>query len=378
MITTVSVDNFKTFRNLTVDLRAFNLVIGANASGKSNFVSIFRFLSNALRDGLENAVSMEGGAKHVRNLSSGPNDTVDIGISVDGIHRYELSIAFEGDRPVVSREFLTTEIADPLGTLSAIRTNNHVDFDSTRYGSQPSDTLLTLMKMEPRSSDELILAWGYPGSFFGELRSAIDNISVYDVEPSGSKASATPLAGKIELDKDGSNIALVLNRLLKDDDSRRMLMNLVKDVFPFVTGIGTEELADRWIFFKIVETWSKDHVPASLLSNGTVALITLIVAIYFEKNSLAIVEEPERHLHPALMSKLIDMLRDASRTRQLIVTTHSPELVRHAVSDELLLLSREADGASSVSRPLDDVQVKAYLDAEIGLGELFVQNLLSA
>ena len=83
MITTLSVDNFKTFRNLTVDLRPFNLVIGANASGKSNFVSIFRFLSNALQSGLDNAVSMEGGAKHLRNLLADPSDPVFIGFSSD-------------------------------------------------------------------------------------------------------------------------------------------------------------------------------------------------------------------------------------------------------------------------------------------------------
>jgi predicted ATPase len=232
--------------------------------------------------------------------------------------------------------------------------------------------------MQSLSSDELILARTYLGSFFSDLRSVIANVSVYDLEPAGSKSLATPLAGKIELEQDGSNIALVLNRLLKDDDAPRKLMNLVKDVLPFVSGIGTEPLADRWMIFKVVETWSAQNLPAALLSNGTVALVTLIVAIYFEKNSLAIVEEPERHLHPALLSKLMSMFRDVSNTRQLIVTTHSPELVRQATLEELLVVSREADGLSSLRRLSGNAEIRAFLDEEIGLGELFTQDLLSA
>jgi predicted ATPase len=95
-----------------VDLRAFNLLIGANASGKSNFVSIFRFLPNALQSGLDSAVSMEGVAKLLRNLLADPSDPVSIGLSSDlGLKaRYELTLNFQADRPIVTREFLKTEL----------------------------------------------------------------------------------------------------------------------------------------------------------------------------------------------------------------------------------------------------------------------------
>ena len=96
------------------------------------------------------------------------------------------------------------------------------------------------------------------------------------------------MTGKSELEEDGSNLALVLNRLLKDVEARRKLLNLVGDILPFVCEIDTQPLADRSIFFTIAEIWSLEKMPANLLSNGTVAILAIVVAIYWGFRGMSI------------------------------------------------------------------------------------------
>ena len=66
----IEIHNFKTFDSLILDLRQFNILIGANASGKSNFIEVFKFIRDISRYGLENAVSMQGGMEYIRNIKS--------------------------------------------------------------------------------------------------------------------------------------------------------------------------------------------------------------------------------------------------------------------------------------------------------------------
>ena len=60
-ITKIEISNFKSFDNQSIHLNDFNLLVGANASGKSNLVQAFQFLRDIVIHGLENAISLQGG-----------------------------------------------------------------------------------------------------------------------------------------------------------------------------------------------------------------------------------------------------------------------------------------------------------------------------
>ncbi|NTV00608.1 MAG: AAA family ATPase, partial [Methanoregulaceae archaeon] len=84
----------------------------------------------------------------------------------------------------------------------------------------------------------------------------------------------------------------------------------------------------------------------------------------------------ERNIHPYLISRLVEMLKDASRTKQVIVTTHNPEMVKHVHLDDILLILRDTDGFSQIIRPGTKKEIRTFLEHEIGIEELFIQNLL--
>jgi predicted ATPase len=91
-----------------------------------------------------------------------------------------------------------------------------------------------------------------------------------------------------------------------------------------------------------------------------------------------IFEEPDRNLHPGVMSALMALFHEASENTQLLITTHNPALVRQAEVSDLLLIERDSEGNSVLKRPADSQSVRIFLEEQLGLDYLLTQNLLGA
>jgi AAA15 family ATPase/GTPase len=204
-----------------------------------------------------------------------------------------------------------------------------------------------------------------------------DELSIYDFDTRIPKR-AVPITGKTELEEDGSNLSIVLKNIIDNKEKKRKFSNLIKDVLPFVNMIDVQKFDDKSMLFKMKENYINRYLPASLLSDGTINIVALIVALYFEKKSIIILEEPERNIHPALISKFMNMVKDASRNRQIIITTHNPEIVRFTDGDHLYLMSRDKKGFSKLSKPIENEDVKEFLKSEMGIEQLYVENMLDA
>ncbi|MDZ7724803.1 MAG: AAA family ATPase [candidate division KSB1 bacterium] len=407
----ISVKNFKSFKNLELELGNMNLIIGANAAGKSNFVQIFKFLHDIAKDGLENAISAQGGAEYLRNITSAESNEFVLRIESDEdssslfnasgdyftevfINKtiYELSISFNKNSDFVIKNellnhtveyeqvYLENNSVKPLkslgsGNIKILRTYNDISIDINKpdeVNIKKNDILLSYLNRNALDSHELLIQNSYLSLSF--IKNVFQRISIYDFDPKLPK-KATPITGKAELEEDGSNLSIILKHLTENNAKRRKLYNLVNDLLPFISDLSVEKSADKLIF-KLQETYSDQSIPVSLVSDGTINITALIVALYFENKPLAIIEEPERNIHPHLIAKVAEMMKDASKQKQIIATTHNTEMVRHADLDSLLLVSRDADGFSQITRPADQQQVKTFLKNEIGVEELYIQNLL--
>jgi len=100
------------------------------------------------------------------------------------------------------------------------------------------------------------------------------------------------------------------------------------------------------------------------------------VALYFTSGYLNIFEEPERNIHPSLISKVLDMMTETSKNKQIIVTTHNPEFVKNTNLKNLLFISRDRNGYSTISRLDKKKEIKIFLENQIGIEELYIDNLL--
>ncbi len=414
MIKRIKATNFKSFENLDIELGKFNVLIGANASGKSNFVSIFKFLRDIVTSGLDNAISMQGGIEYLRNMNIGASKDLSIKISstqkfgfgvewsktgIIGIETHETMYEFAlrfykrgsgfkiaKDKLTLNSKFLRLArekgkikeketIGD--GEIAIFRSNGRVKITLNIPENIPlrkEDIFPSFLREEKLPPNKLLLETPYFLIPF-PIRKIFDDISIYDFDPKLPK-KAYPITGKLELEENGENLSIILKNILQNKEKRRKLFNLVKELLPFVENLDVEKFADKSLLFKLQESYFGQYLPASLISDGTINITTLIIALYFEKKPLVIIEEPERNIHPYLISKVVDMMKDASQKKQIIVTTHNPEIVKHAGLENILLVSRDENGFSIVSRPADKEEIKTFLKNEIGIEELYIQNLL--
>ena len=411
----IRITNFKSFKELEIELGKFNVLIGANASGKSNFVQIFEFLRDIANSGLNNAVSMQGGVEYLRNVNVGASENFSlkvvselkfgllggrpkegfIGIKIyETIYEFALKFRKRGLGFEIAKDNLTLkcnfvrlekqkkkiEEKETIGQGEIILSRGangkvKIDLNKPEEVSIEKDDIYPPFVREEKSSDSTLLLQR-PFFFIPPLKEIFRDISVYDFDPKLPK-KATPITGKVELEEDGSNLSIVLKNITENEEKKRKLFNLVKDLLPFISNLDVEKFADKSLLFKLQEIYfKKQYLPASLISDGTINITALIVALYFENKPFTIIEEPERNIHPHLISKLVDMMKDASQKKQIIVTTHNPEMVKYAGLDNILLVSRDETGFSTVSRPADKEGVKTFLANEIGIEELYIQDLL--
>ncbi len=405
----VKICNFKSFDETEIDLDRFNVIIGPNAAGKTNFTQIFSFLKDICNHGLDNAISIQGGIEHVRNIKVGNSKNLSIEISgllskfskssmrmrlflsptINNIN-YRFSLKFNSkkgykiseDRIIIEmaiesikhRKFYTgtITITNTHGTLSS-----YVDFPE-EIKQQVSKKISNYIKYHKLGSKELLLeSWFVLRFLQNDWMDFTDYISIYDFDPKLPK-KAIPIRGEYMLESDGSNIALILQTLLCSAENKRKFLNLLKELLPFVDSIDTQKFADKFLLFKIKENYFKNHyLPSSLLSDGTINITSLIVALYFEDNNFVIIEEPERNIHPSLLSNLVGIMKEASETKQVILTTHNPELVKHAGIENLLTISRTEEGFSKIERPADKSKIQQFLSNELELSDLYTSNILT-
>ncbi len=419
-ISKIRIANFKSFVDQTVELNDFNLLVGANSSGKSNFVQAFKFLSDIAAHGLEDAISLQGGVEYLRNFEVGRSEPLSFHLTLQGEsrkvdRRLDVGKRFDANdvHPVSLRMPQEIESLDYEFSLSfhSGESGYSIDFDrmTIKYSHEVSDDTgengndISKLIAE-NSSGKLLVSSTVPEmehlSFFGgkqiEERTLLFEtpllhlyagtfvdwfkaIGIYDIDPRKAKG-VIAVAGRSELETEGGNLAVVLNRLLGDEDTRRSLHSLCKYNLPYLKDLGIEQLADRFISIKVQETFADGkELPAFLISDGTANMIALVVALYFQKHKrFAIFEEPDKYLHPKVLSGLMELFKEVSESRQILVTTHNPEVVKHSGIENILLASRDKNGFSRITKPADSEHVRIFLENELGVEDLFIDNLLGA
>ena len=408
-ISKIRIANFKSFADQTVELNGFNLLVGANASGKSNFVQAFKFLRDIAMHGLEDAISLQGGVEYVRNLSVADamplifdvvvrdvyflatwnNDLKlrrELDLDMINAFRYEFSLNFheEGARFSIGKDKMTlscsSEVSDSVEGKMRDRKRlilENVDGRMKVDQRFREVEFLSSIDNQPIPATESLLEFPFSRSVMGSALHRLDEIGIYDFDPKLAKR-AIPIAGRSQLEMDASNLALVLNRLLHDKDAKRNFLNLCRRNLSFIHRLGIGKVTENSMFIKLRETFEEDKdLPAFLISDGTVNILALVVALYFqEQKRFAIFEEPERNIHPYLISRVMSMFKEASMGKQILATTHNPEVVKHAGLDSILLVSRGGDGASHITKPADSEHVRIFLKNNLGVEDLFADNLL--
>jgi predicted ATPase len=414
----IHVENFKSFSEIDIELSRFQVVIGSNAAGKSNFISVFRFLRDITKNGVVNAIAMQGGVEYLQNTNIGtsrdlvirveylPEQKVEILeqecretplLAIQSCQStYEFALRFDGsgDGFSVTRDRLTIgcEVmsCDPdakqmsrkekigRGEIQVMNVGGNLTYAVNLPEGFPltEQELIPIYfrgKHVPEKTLLLETPYAYP---LPHVEKFFDRIAVYDIDPKLLK-NGVAITGKRDLEEDAGNLALVLKNIIGDPEKKRKFSNLLRDVLPFVDDFSVKKFMDISLILTLRERYAKNHeLPSTSLSDGTMTIFALIIVLYFEDKPFIIIEEPVIHIHPFLVGRVITMMKESSSGKQIMITTHSTEVVKHAAIEDLLLVSRDTEGFSVVSRPVDKEEVRIFLENEIGIEELYIQNLL--
>lgn len=415
----IQVLNFKSFKKIDVVLNKFNILIGANASGKSNFVQILQFIRDLTDIGVENAVYMQGGYEYLRNIFTDSADDVSIKLELESYEKegwgydqgkkgymvksfdvsYEFKIHFNSGKKGFKMNYEKLEVSCDISKIKNkvdnvndnfrlvfLNENSKLsykiepkNFDFKKYDLFPSILMeKRFIEAQLADKDSLLEAHVIIPPLFFELSDFSKQISIYDIDPKLSK-KASIITGKKDLEPDGKNLAIVLKHIIDDEEEWEKLTKLMKDILPFIADLHVEKSFDKSLIASLRETYSKStFFPAPFISDGTINILTLIIILYFEEKQVIVIEEPERNIHPYLISKIVNMMKDVSTNlkKQIFITTHNPMFIRYGDIKDILLVSRNDKGYSEISKPIDKEEVKIFLNNKLGIDELFVNNLL--
>jgi predicted ATPase len=381
LVRRVSLKNYKSIGDCDVPLGPLTFLVGPNGAGKSNFLDALRFVTDALRTSLDHALRERGGIKEVRRRSGGhpTHFSLRLGFQLDtgaeGHYGFRIGAQPRGGYEVQEEDCEIRWGSSSIGPSEGA-------FFRVRNGKATSSVAV----FPPAASDRLYLvnASGLPE--FVQVYDAFSRMGFYSLNPTRIRDLQAPDAGDI-LQRDGSNIASVLARLASTDkEAKQRIEEYLAKVVPGVYGVDTKVIGPReTLEFRQEVAGSPDpwRFLAANMSDGTLRALGILVALFQVTNGgkrrvpLVGIEEPEVALHPAATGILLDSLRDASGKTQVVVTSHSPDLLDDEDLDTDSILAVVSESGVTKVGPLDETGKSALRDRLYTAGELLRQNQLT-
>jgi predicted ATPase len=375
-ITRVRLRHYRSIAACDVQLGRMALLVGANGAGKSSFLDSLRLVADSLQTTLDHALRDRGGISEVRRRATG--HPTHLSVYLDFVHpggtgSYGFRVAaVKGKDFRISHEQCEVNGFDPADASAGALFSGPTSF-KVHNGELLQGPGLAL---PPPSRDRLFLVAASAVPAFRSVYDGLAGVNVYNINPDSMRQLQTPDAGEI-LRRDGSNIASVIERLRRENPGiKKRIEDYLQQI---VHGVGNVER----VSFGTYETIEVDQqvagaqspwaFQATSVSDGTLRALGVLTALFAgSENQLSPIgiEEPESALHPAAARLLLDALRDASERRQILVTSHSPDLLDNSSIRESEILAVTATAGQTTIGRLDSTARAALENSLFTPGEL--------
>jgi predicted ATPase len=343
----VELKNFLSYKNATLELSDFIALVGPNSSGKSNAVAAIRLLREIPIYGLPLAIARRGGFDQLRHRSRGhPYDpSIRIRFKIAGSDKesnYLLSFsAVKGGHYKIKRESADLFYNDGW-TASFERTNDQVRIVNSRQGG---DAERTDLRAVPGQS-ALTAGAGVAGITVNEV---LRQLQTVEVNPAKVGELQEPSATDT-FESDGSNVASLFESL--DRKTRQDVVVRLAAVVPGIEAVEVAHFADKLTlrFKQKSDDGTARSFLAKQMSDGTLRAFAILVAMFQDSRpSLLVIEEPEVAIHLGALSSLVQILQAETDTTQVVITTHSADIVDSLPVDSLRVVWHQG-GVSSIAK----------------------------
>ena len=376
VIRSLTIKGFRSIPSERVELDNPIFLAGRNGSGKSNFVDVFAFLAESMNSPLRAVFDRRGGISEVRYRSGGGPPNLGLGVDFGEL---------EGGVSRCHYAFDIGALANyGFGVFREQCVVTHQDgstywFDRDREGFRTNNNLGGLHPQFDPSSLAMPLVGA--DSRFNPVVRALSGMRVYSIEPAKIKELQDPDDGA-SLRSDGSNLASVLEAIeRRSSDDYERIREILACVVPKLKAIDTVSHGKK-LSLSFVQEWGEGKrldLEAFSMSDGTLRALGILAAAYQQpKPSLIVIEEPEATIHPGALGAILDVIKHASRQMQVIVTTHSPELLDAKwIRENNLRIAGWQDGATHIT-PIEDSSRRVLEAHLVEAGELLRSNALEA
>lgn len=366
--------SYKSIASCDIRLQPLTYLVGQNGAGKSNFLDALHFVRDALTGSLDNALSERGGLDEVRRRFSGhPNH---IGIRLEfrlrdgrtGWYAFSIGALASGGYEVQNEECVISGVGK--GPFFRITKGQLRDSSEPAFPAVTSDRLA------------LVVASGFTA--FRPVFDALTAMGFYNLNPKVMRELQKPQDGRL-LKPVGENIASVISHLERVAPERFVaIREYLQSVVPSVQGLERKAIGPMETLEFRQDVAGAKHpwrFLAQNMSDGTLRALGILTAL-LQSNvdyspTLIGIEEPETALHPAATAALREVLVQTSGRTQVLVTSHSPDLLDDLSIDADAILAVVSEGGKTKIAPLDEASRKMLRDHLFSAGELLRMSQLA-
>lgn len=414
MIRCIEALNYRCLRDVRRTSSSFHVLVGPNASGKSTFLDVVRFLSDLVSHGLESAISNR--TENLQDLfwkrrGSLFELAVDMAIPEDRRQllsssdytccRYEVAIGVAEEteeNSILSERFLLLPSAEPRPQQRTLFPED-IEPRKTILTRVPTKGVKSVVNKVPGGNDNFYdeTGKGWDHAFkLGPRKSALGNLPEDEnkfpvstwvkallsngietiVLNSVAMRKPSPTGQRKRFRPDGSNLPWVIEDLRrKDEASFNRWIAHVRTALPALKTVETiERPEDKHRYLQVVyETGLK--VPSWVVSDGTLRLLALTLLAYTgDQGKVYLIEEPENGIHPQAVETVFQSLSSVYDS-QIFCASHSPVILSLAEPKDVLCFALTADGATDIVRGDEHPNLRDWRRGA-DLGTLFATGVL--
>ena len=355
----VTIKGFRSIKEVTLELRPLNILIGANGAGKSNLIAFFKLVNELMAGRLQQYIGATGRA--TANLCFGPKVTpqleAELIFEVDnGTDTYRMRLFHgAGDSLIFAEETLIFKKKGSFKPMTISPGGGHLE---TRIVDDAKN-------QKPVAS---------------MLRHLLNRCRVYhfhDTSQTSRVRQYCYVDDKRWLMPDATNLAAVLYELKSSQELvYRRIVETIRQVAPFFEDFDLEPTNSKDIILNWRHRESDLVFGPHQLSDGTIRAICLISLLLQPRDNLPyliVVDEPEIGLHPYALNVIASLFQSASNHTQVLISTQSSTFLDGFEPEDIVVVERKGE-ATEFSRP-DAGQLTSWLE-DYSLGETWEKNII--
>jgi predicted ATPase len=350
----IHIKGYKSIKKMDLDIKDLNVLIGSNGSGKSNFISLFKFLRQLAEQRLQNSVRQLGGAERILHYGSRETPFMTLELNFSPNFYNILLSGTQNDSLFIVKEQVGFEQANDDKPLWTVIGSGKIESE--------------LEKIAPKIS-----VADYVSRFLNSWRV----YHFHDTSDNAAVKKNNKINDNLFLKEDAANLAAFLYRMKAENPKHyerivktiQLVVPMFKDFLLRPDPFNTEMIRLEWFDKK-----SDSPFIASDFSDGSLRFICLATMLLQpNRPDLILLDEPELGLHPSAINILAGLLRKASHLSQLIVATQSANLVSQFEPENIIVVENKE--STSTFKRLNITQLAYWLN-EYSLGEIWDKNII--